>query len=161
MDIKLIRSQGGVISNLTRFEFNFTKPLANNYIPTASVDSIVVDHNVTENNVTGMKISLRKLTINGMKNTESYLAIYFEKKDRTKLKSANSKYQTQNGQAAAFQTLTLPYDVSVFENLVLFVPYDAFGLGKGKHELQMDIDVIYKNGALLKHMRFHPFSVDL
>ena len=59
---------------------------------------------------TGVRITLLKFSVAGMKNAEAYLAIYFEKKDRTKLKSSNSAYQTQGGQTALFQTLTLPYE---------------------------------------------------
>ncbi len=162
MDIKLIKLQGGVISQLTRYDFNFTKPLPNtSIIPSASVDSIVIDHNITENNKTGMRISLKKLSISASKNTENYVAIYFEKKDRTKLKSSNASYQSQSGQAAAYQALNQVYDNSEWANLVLFVPYDAFGLDKGRHELQMDIDVIYKNGGLIKHLRLQPFQAEL
>ena len=50
---------------------------------------------------------------------------------------------------------------SVWEKLTLFIPYEEFGLGKGKHDLRLDIDAIYKNGALLKHMRFHEFTAEL
>jgi len=162
MDIKLIKMQGGVISQLTKYDFNFTKPLANtSIIPTASVDSIAIDHNITENNKTGMRIKPIKLSISGVKSTECYLAIYFEKKDRTKLKTSNTQYQAQTGQTAIFQLLTPAYDAAIFDNLSLFIPYEVFGLEKGKHDLQMDIDVIYKNGYLLKHMRFHSFQAEL
>lgn len=162
MDIKLIRTQGGLISQLTRYDFNFTKPIPNtSIIPTASVDSIVIDHNITENNKTGMRINLKKLNISAAKNTENYVAIYFEKKDRTKLKSSNASYQSQSGQSAVFNLLNQVYEVSLWENLALFIPYEAFGLEKGKHDLQMDIDVIYKNGGLIKHIRLHPFEAEL
>ncbi len=162
MDVKLIQLQGGEISKLTQYAFNFTKPLPNSsFIPSASVDSVFTEHNITENNKTGTRITLLKFSVVGMKNTDAYLAVYFEKKDRTKLKSTNSAYQTQSGQTALFQTLTLPYDNSVWEKLTLFIPYEEFGLGKGKHDLRMDVDAIYKNGALLKHMRFHEFQVEL
>lgn len=162
MDVKLIKPEGGVISKLTQYAFNFTKPLPNSsFVPNATVDSVFVEHNIPENNKTGMRIHLLRFSVVGMKNVESYLAIYFEKKDRTKLKSHTTAYQSQNGQTAIFQALTLPYDNSVWEKMTLFIPYEEFGLGKGKHELRMDMDAIYKNGALLKHMRFHEFLVEL
>lgn len=162
MDIKLLKNQGGIISLLTKYDFNFTKPLANtSLIPTASVDSLFAEHNVTENNKTGMRISLKKLSVSAAKNTESYVAIYFEKRDRTKLKSAIPLYQSPGGQTAVFAALSQLYEVSVWDKLSLFIPYEAFGLEKGKHDLQMDVDVIYKNWGLLKHMRFLEFQVEL
>jgi len=162
MDVKLIRSKGGLISDLTKHDFNFTKPLSNSsIIPTASVDSIVVDHNMTENNKTGMRITLKKLSVTAAKNTECSLAIYFEKKDRTKLKTANSQYQAQSGQTAIFQSLSQLYEISWWDKLVFFIPYEEFGLGKGKFDLRMDVDVIYNSGILLKHMRFLEFQVEL
>jgi hypothetical protein len=162
MDVKLIKSQGGLISDLTKQDFNYTKPLPNSsIIPTASVDSIVVDHNITENNKTGMRITVKKFSISGMKNIDCSLAIYFEKKDRTKLKSISTTYQSNAGQAAVYQPLSLPYDVSVYDKLSVFIPYEEFGLGKGKFDLRMDVDAIYKSGILLKHMRFLEFQVEL
>ncbi len=164
MDVKLIFDKGGLISELGKENFRFTKPLPNtSTIPTASIDSIRIDQNIAENNKTGMRISLNKFSISGMKDTDCFLAIYFEKKDRTKLQAVNlnSSYRSQGGQIAIFQALTLPYDVSVYDNLAQFIPYEELGLGKGKHELRMDMDVIYKNGTLLKHIRFHEFQLEL
>jgi hypothetical protein len=162
MDVKLIRKEGGAISDLTKHDFNFTKPLPNSStIPTASVDSIAVDHNVTENNKTGMRITVKKFSISGMKNIDCSLAIYFEKKDKTKLKSISKTYQSNAGQAAVYQRLSLPYDVSVYDKLSVFIPYEEFGLGKGKFDLRMDVDAIYNSGVLLKHMRFLEFQVEL
>lgn len=162
MNVKLIKKQGGLISELTKHDFNFTKPLPNSStIPTASIDSIVVDHNVTENNKTGMRITVKKFSISGMKDTDCSLAIYFEKKDRTKLNSISKTYQSNAGQAAVYQRLNLPYDVSVYDKLSVFIPYEEFGLGKGKFDLRMDVDAIYNSGILLKHMRFLEFQVEL
>lgn len=162
MDVKLIKKEGGLISDLTKYDFTFTKPLPNSStIPTASVDSVVVDHHITENNKTGMRITVLKFSISGMKNTGCSLAIYFEKKDRTKLKSISTVYQSNAGQAAVYQPLSLPYEVSVYDKLSVFIPYEEFGLGKGKFDLRMDVDAIYKNGVLLKHMRFHEFQIEL
>jgi hypothetical protein len=162
MDVKLIKSQGGLISDLTKQDFTFPKPLPNSStVPTASVDSIAVDHNITENNKTGMRITVKKFSISGMKNIDCSLAIYFEKKDRTKLKSISKTYQSNAGRAAVYQPLSLPYEVSVYESLSVFIPYEEFGLGKGKFDLRMDLDAIYKSGILLKHMKFLEFQVEL
>ena len=125
MYVQLIYSKGGLVGELTKQEINFTKPLLNSLtIPTASVDSFVIDHNITENNKTGMRITVKKFSILGMKNTDCSLAIYFEKKDRTKLKSISKTYQSNAGQAAVYQPLSLPYDVAVYDSLSVFIPYE-------------------------------------
>jgi hypothetical protein len=162
MDTKLIKPDGRVISNLTLYPFNYTEPLPNtSLVPNATVDSVFTEYNIMQNNKTGMRVHIFKLSQTGMKDTDSYLAIYFEKKDRTKLKSITTDYQAQSGQSALFHALKSGYDNAVWEKITLFIPYEEFGLPKGKHELRMDIDAIYKTGTLLKHMRFYEFQVDL
>jgi len=37
------------------------------------------------------------------------------------------------------------------------MPYGELNLGTGKFDLKMDVDVIYKNGDLVKHLDYHDF----
>jgi hypothetical protein len=162
MDTKLIKPEGTLIGNLTLHPFNYTKPIPNtSLIPNGTIDSVFTEQNVTENNQPGMRVHIVRHLQTGTKDVDSYLAIYFENKDRTKLKSLTTNYQSQSGQAALFFSLKGIYDSNLWEKITLFMPYAELGLPKGQHELRMDIDAIYKNGSLLRHMRFYEFQVNL
>jgi len=49
------------------------------------------------------------------------------------------------------------YDDALYTDTKLFIPYEEFNLTKGKYDLQMDIDVIYENGDMFKHLQFYDF----
>jgi hypothetical protein len=53
--------------------------------------------------------------------------------------------------------LTPGYTETVYDDLKLFMPYAELNLGSGKHDLTMDADIIYKNGDLIKHLKYYDF----
>jgi hypothetical protein len=124
---------------------------------TAELDRVWVDYNVTEDGRKGMRIHT-KFTVHKMKDVDSYLAIYFEKKNGDKLYSTNKQYRSKDGQVALFKSLKPSYDDTAYEDTELFVPYDEFNLDSGTYQLKMDIDVIYENGDLVQHMKYHEFE---
>jgi hypothetical protein len=161
MDVKLIYKEGGSIQHLTYYNFEYTKPGINGENPassaTASFDKIWVDYDVTENGLKGMRIHV-KFSVFHMKDVDSYLAIYFEKKDGEKLKTTNTNYRSKSGQVATYKSLNPGYDPeTVYEDLQLFMPYNELNLGTGRFDLKMDLDVIYKNGGLIKHLNYYDF----
>ena len=161
MDVKLIYKEGGTIQHLTYHNFEYTKPGENDGSPTSSAtatfDKMWVDYDVTQDGVRGMRIHV-KFSVFHMKNVESFLAIYFEKKDGEKLKTSNTSYRSKSGQVAIYKKLTPGYDPeTVYDDLQLFMPYNELNLGSGKFDLEMDVDVIYKDGALVKHLKYYDF----
>jgi hypothetical protein len=160
MDVKLIYKEGGLIQKLTSYDFEYTKPVENGGIPaslaSATFDKIWVDYDVAENDRKGMRIHV-KFSVSHLKNVDSYLAIYFEKKDGEKLKTSNTDYQSKSGQVAIYKSLLPSYDETDYNDLQLFMPYNELNLGTGKFDLKMDVDVIYKNGDLIKHLDYHDF----
>jgi hypothetical protein len=163
MEVRLIYPNGDLIQHLTFHDFEYTKPGAggqnSNSSATATFEKIWVDYNVTENGRTGMRVHVKFKVLN-MKNIDSYLAIYFEKKNGDKLYTNNTTYRAKNGQVAIFKSLLPAYDETLYNDLQLFMPYSEFNLGKGKFDLKLDADVIYKNGDLVKHLSFHEFWLD-
>ncbi len=161
MDVKLIYKEGGIIQRLTYYDFEYTKPAAAGGSPastaTATFDKIWVDYDVTENGRKGMRMHV-KFSAFHMKNVDSYLAIYFEKKDGEKLKTTNTTYKSKSGQLAIYKSLNPAYDPeTVYNDLQLFMPYSELNLGSGRFDLKLDADVIYKDGGLIKHLTYHEF----
>ncbi|MES1216570.1 MAG: hypothetical protein ABUT20_13730, partial [Bacteroidota bacterium] len=96
MDVKLIYKEGGTIQQLTYFDFEYSNPAVDGGSPansvTATFGKMWVDYDVTEDGKKGMRIHV-KFSAFHMKNVDSYLAIYFEKKDGEKLKTSNTNYR--------------------------------------------------------------------
>ena len=162
MDVKIIYKEGGLIQKLTSYDFEYTKPGTNASggapvaVASATFDKLWVDYDVTENGRKGMRIHV-KFSVSKLKNVDSYLAVYFEKKDGEKLKTSSSDYGSKSGQVAIYKSLLPNYDETDYNDLQLFMPYSELNLGTGKFDLKMDVDVIYKNGDLVKHLDYHDF----
>jgi len=162
MDVKLIYKEGGVLQKLTNYDFEYTKPgtVSNAGAPAAVADAkyedLWVDYDVTESGKKGMRIHV-KFRLYNMKNVDSYLAIYFERKNGEKLKGLTSTYRSTTGQSAVYKSLLPGYDEAVYDDLQLFMPYNELGLGKGRFDLKMVASVIYKNGNLVKDLTSHEF----
>jgi hypothetical protein len=159
MDVKLIYKQGGVLAKLTNYDFEYSKPATTSsglLTPDASLEKLWVDYDVMENGVKGMRIHVNFRVLN-MKNIDAYLAIYFEMKNGEKLLTNNKTYRSQSGQVTLYKSLKPGYDESVYNDMQVFMPYDEFHLEKGRFDLKLDADVIYKNGDLVKHLKYHEF----
>lgn len=159
MDVKLIYKTGGMLARLTYYDFEYTKPASTGTsanAPDATCEKLWVDYDVVENGVKGMRIHVRFRVFN-LKNIDTYLAFYFEMKNGDKLLTNNKAYRSQSGQVAIYKSLKPGYDESVYDDMQVFMPYDEFNLGKGKFDLKLDADVIYKNGNLVRHLKHHEF----
>src|SRR6476660_157879 len=134
MDVDLIYKEGGLIQHLTFEEFDFTKP-GEEKVGEATVEKVWVDYDVMENGKRGMRIHV-DFTVRGLKGVESYLAIYFEHQDGTKLTNSNTSYSSKNGQLAVYKSLKPGYEPTVYEDAQLFLPYDQIKLGNGVFDLK-------------------------
>jgi hypothetical protein len=166
MDVKIIYKAGGLISKLTTHYFEYTEPgsttpisggLPDNKI-TATFKDMWVDYDIYENEKKGMRIHV-KFSVSKMKNINGFLAIYFETKDGTRLKSETTGYRSTSGQLAVYKEITPAYDETDYNDLVVFIPYSAFNLSTGKHDLKMDADIIYKEGGMIQHLKYYDFWI--
>jgi hypothetical protein len=167
MDVKIIYKAGGLISRLTKYYFEYTKPgttttpvggAPGNKI-TATFKDLWIDFDVYENSQKGMKIHA-KLSVSSMKNIEGYLACYFEKKDGTRLTSTNSTYRSKTGQLAVYKSITPAYDQTDYNDISVFMPYSAFDLSAGRNDLKIDADLIYKEGGMIQHLKYFDFWIN-
>jgi len=168
MDVKLIYKAGGVISKLTTYYFEYTKPGSTTTTPaggtpgnkiTATFKDLWVDFDVYENDQKGMRIHT-KFSVSSMKNIDGYLALYFEKKDGTRLTSNSSTYRSKTGQLAAYKLITPSYDQADYNDILVFIPYSEFNLPPGRNDLKIDADLIYKEGGMIQHMKYFDFWIN-
>jgi hypothetical protein len=99
-----------------------------------------------------------KFTVNNIKGVDSYLALYFETRDGKRLQDKNKKVYSSDGTVAAYKLLKPGYDITKYEDIDIFMPYDELDLGPGKYKLRIDADVIYKEGGMVGHLTFYDFD---
>jgi hypothetical protein len=157
MDVKLIYKAGGLIEQLTYYDFEYTKPGS-----PADAESIIkadvtfedmwIDYDITENGKKGLRIHLKFTAIN-LKGVDAYAAVYFEKKNGEKIDGVSTEYRSKNGQLAVYKSLKPGYDEAVYKDLQLFMPYSEINVGTGKFDLKMKAEIIYPSGDLINHMK--------
>lgn len=125
----------------------------------ARFDEVRVDYDVTENGRYGMRIHV-DFSANNMKGVESYLAVFFQKKDGTNLTSSNREFRSTQGQLAVYKLLKPTYDETDYKDLTVFMPYEEFKLKRGKYNLKLDVDLLYKSGDLLQHLTLYDFEYE-
>jgi hypothetical protein len=125
--------------------------------PSAVFEKIWIDYDTTDNGQRGMRVHA-KFTVNNMKGVDSYLAIYFETRDGTRLKDKNQRFYSTDGEVALYRGLKPGFDTTAYADLDIFMPYDELDLDEGKYELRMDADVIYGAGGLIQHLAFYNFD---
>jgi len=101
-----------------------------------------------------------KFSVYNMKEVDSYMAVYFEKDDSTKLRTTNKKFASKDGQVAVYRSMKPGYEDTVYKDLDVFMPYDEFRLSRGKYNLKMDVDIIYENGDLVEHLNYYDFEYE-
>lgn len=146
--IAAIRANGPTVS-VTPTPYTGTKP-------TASFKQVWVDQGVTEGGQRGMRIHV-KFTAYGMRNLNSYLAIYFMDESGDYLKDRNGKFASASDDVAVYREITPAYDPAEYNDLTVFMPYDELELPSGNYTLTMDIKLIYKQGGLIQALTKEDF----
>jgi len=158
MDIDLVYDDGGeLIQHMSFYDFEYSQGNANTKkAAAATFKKMWVDYDVTEEGQKGMRIHV-SFGVTGMKGVDAYLAIYFQKKNGTKLYTSNKAYRSKDGQTAVYWDFKPGYDPAEYEDVDVFIPYSEFNLSRGKYDLQMDADIIYKNGDIVQHLELYDF----
>lgn len=161
MDVKIIREKGGMISKLTLYDFEYSKPgspadVESDTKVDATFDEMKVDYNVTENGKKGMMLHV-SFGVKNMKDIDGYLAVYFKRKNGEKIDGVGTPYISKSGELAVYKSIKPAYQDAVYKDLKIFMPYDQFNIGSGKFDLKMDVDIILKNGDMVKHLKDYEF----
>lgn len=125
--------------------------------PHAVFKDIWVDYDVVEGGLKGMRIHV-KFTTYGMKNLDSYLAVYFETVDGKPLKDKNGKFSSADGQVAVYREMKPGYDPADYNDFTVFMPYDELDLPDGEYALRMHVDIIYRAGGVIQHLTYKDFE---
>ncbi|MFV0388268.1 MAG: hypothetical protein ACK5NT_05905 [Pyrinomonadaceae bacterium] len=116
-----------------------------------------VNYDVTEDGMRGMRVHT-KFTLRNMLNEDLELTMRVMRKDGDPLKTPTAKYQNNAGQLAVFKALRPAYVNAVFNDISVFIPYSEIKIEPGKHRLQVDADIIYPDGEMVKHLTLYDFE---
>ena len=118
-----------------------------------------VDYNVTEKDDLGMRVHL-KFEVSKLKDVDSFIIIYFQKKDDTYLENGTGEYEAKNGRVAAMKALKPGFEPTVYQDLDIFMPYDSLNLDPGKFNLKMDIDLTDNDQNYIQHLTYKEFDYE-
>jgi hypothetical protein len=108
--------------------------------PTGSINKIWFEHGVQENSRKGMMVHIAFSVVN-LKGIECNAAVFFYSASGKQLIDQNNSYHSTSGKVAISRSFTPKYDNSRFNDFTLFIPYDEFHLGYGKHELMVKVQL--------------------
>lgn len=159
LDIDLNHADGTLIAHLAWEDLEYTQGGQSAEIedPGTKVNSVTIDYNVTRNNKRGMLVHVN-FEVAGMKGVDALLAIRIRKSDESYLESANAGFSNSEGEFEVTYAIKPGYDEAVYEDATLFIPYNEMIISRGTWDLDLDIDLRYENGDLIRHLAFHEFQ---
>lgn len=108
--------------------------------PTASIDNVWVDHNVSYNGFKGMKIHV-KFDVSNMNGKMVCVYAYFYYGDNT-----TPLHDSYGNNLKFYSTGTPNYDNSTFSDFMIFVPYSGLNMGSGTGTIDLSFDVLVTDG---------------
>lgn len=146
MNNKLVLKRTAVISVL--FAVSLIQPLALSRVyasnPTTAVNVSVTDpeavyqgarivHNVTVKGEKGMRVHAKFTVKHGLSVSCRMIAyFYYDDSDNTPLRAGDdARYRDQKGNVSAYTNFTPGYDPAVYNDLQIFIPYDALNMESG------------------------------
>ena len=131
-----------------------------NYTTKATVDSIWVDHNVTQDGNIGMRIHV-KFDVEGMLNRQGSCVVWFYLSDGTKLPDTNGQYKTTDGKVATSAVFKPSYASSTFRDFSIFMPYTELHIEqRGTHKLRLIAGIIDHNNNQIATSRYVYFELN-
>lgn len=162
MDVKIIYKAGGLISDLTKKDFEYSQGPSVERDPssvTATVNRVWVDYNVTQGGVRGMLIHVN-FEVTGLKGIDAMLTARVQKSDGTTLMSNSSGYSNNDGELQTKFEIKPGFPTTVYKDGSMFLPYSEIKVSRGKWDLKLDIDLNYEDGELIKHLQFYEFEFE-
>jgi hypothetical protein len=106
--------------------------------PEAVYQGARIVHNVTVKGQKGMRVHA-KFTVKHGYDVACKMIAYFhyDDSDNTPLKAGDARYRTKSGNVSAQTNFTPAYDPAVYNDLQIFIPYDALNMESGEeHDLK-------------------------
>lgn len=118
-------------------------------VPSAKFENIWVVHNVLENQCNiysrkGMQIHI-KFSVDGMLNKRGNCVVWFYFSNGSELTDYNNLYKTTTGKVATSSKFKSTYENSIWNDFVIFMPYDELHLSRGSHSLKFKIGLFDQN----------------
>ena len=106
--------------------------------PEAVYQGARIVHNVTVNGEKGMRVHAKFTVKHGYDVACKMIAyFYYDDSDNTPLKAGDARYRTKTGNVSAQKNFTPAYDPAVYNDLQIFIPYDALNMESGEvHDLK-------------------------
>lgn len=100
--------------------------------PEAIYEGARIVHNVTVDGEKGMRVHAKFRVRYGLNVPCMMIAyFYFDDEDSTPLKTDDPNYRSKNGVVSAHANFTPAYDPAVYNDLQLFMPYEALNMASG------------------------------
>jgi hypothetical protein len=117
--------------------------------PVATYEGARIVHNVTVNGEKGMRVHANFKVRYGLNVPCMMIAyFYYDDADNTPLKSGDENYRDKKGNVSAHVNFTPAYDPAVYNDLQLFVPYEALNMESGqKYDLKFYLALYDKEGG--------------
>jgi len=117
--------------------------------PEAVYEGARIVHNVTVDGETGMRVHA-KFQVKYGKGVPCMMIAYFyyDDADNTPLKAGPGNYRDKKGNVSAHSNFTPGYDPAVYNDLQIFVPYDALNMESGdEYDLKFYLALYDKEGG--------------
>jgi hypothetical protein len=117
--------------------------------PEAVYEGARIVHNVTVDGVKGMRVHAKFRVLYGKGIPSMMIAyFYYDDADNTPLKSDSPNYRDKKGNVSAHVNFTPAYDPALYEDLQLFVPYEALNMESGEtYQLKFYLALYDKEGG--------------
>jgi hypothetical protein len=117
--------------------------------PEAVYEGARIVHNVTVDGVKGMRVHAKFRVLYG-KGVPSMMIAYFyyDDAENTPLKSGDQEYRDKKGNVSCHVNFTPGYDPAIYEDLTLFMPYEALNMESGEsYDLKFYLALYDKAGG--------------
>ena len=117
--------------------------------PEAIYEGARIVHNVTVDGEKGMRVHA-KFRVRYGKGIPSMMIAYFfyDDADNTPLKTDDANYRDKKGGVSCHVNFTPAYDPAVYEDLTLFMPYEALNMESGEvYDLKFYLALYDKEGG--------------
>ena len=117
--------------------------------PEAVYEGARIVHNVTVDGEKGMRVHAKFRVKYGLDVPCMMIAYFhYDDADSTPLKTDDANYRSKNGVVSAHANFTPAYDPAVYNDLQLFVPYEALNMASGDdYDLKFYLALYDKEGG--------------
>ncbi len=117
--------------------------------PEAVYEGARIVHNVTVGGVKGMRVHAKFRVLYGKGIPSMMIAyFYYDDADNTPLKTDDPNFRDKKGSVSCHVNFTPAYDPAVYEDLQLFMPYEALNMESGEsYDLKFYLALYDKAGG--------------